>query len=195
MAADQPGNDSVDLSTKSLRALAHPMRVQIVQMLTADGPSTSARLAERLGVRSGSTSWHLTKLAEGGLVAEIPDRGTRRERWWQAVGSGWSIDAASYLAAPETRGDAATVLHTVMRQHLQRGEQFLGEEWPEDWRRAWILESCPPMRLTPEGLAELGHRLRAVVRDVTEQHATAGSDAETVLLQIQGFPVREDPES
>ena len=50
---------------------------------TARRPRTA--LAEKLGTNTGATSYHLRQLAEVGLVAEDPDRGTSRQRWWQAA--------------------------------------------------------------------------------------------------------------
>lgn len=46
------------LDAKGLRALAHPVRVQLVGLLRKYGPSTATRLAERLGVSSGTASYH-----------------------------------------------------------------------------------------------------------------------------------------
>jgi DNA-binding transcriptional ArsR family regulator len=60
------------LDSRGLRGLAHPMRVQILDLLDLDGPATATMLADSLGVRSGSTSWHLLKLAEVGLIVEVP---------------------------------------------------------------------------------------------------------------------------
>jgi DNA-binding transcriptional ArsR family regulator len=184
---------SKELDLRSLRALAHPLRVEILQVLSSDGPSTSTRLAARIGVRSGSTSWHLTKLAEAGLVVEDPERGTLRERWWQAASPGWWMDAAAYLGDEGTNVEATLVLSSVIRQHLRRAEQFLGEDWPEEWRRAWILETALPMRLTPQRLTELGKRLRSVLRDFSAYSNEV--DAETVLVQVHGFPVHRGPAS
>ncbi|SDS07343.1 Helix-turn-helix domain-containing protein [Actinopolymorpha singaporensis] len=187
MSKPSSAAQSRELDLRSLRALAHPLRVEILQTLSTDGPSTSARLAARIGVRSGSTSWHLAKLAEAGLVVEDPERGTLRERWWQAASPGWWMDAATYLGDEQTNVEATLVLGSVIRQHLRRAEQFLGEEWPEEWRRAWILETSLPLRLTPRGLTELGERLRGVLGEFTARPDDEG--AETVLVQIHGFPV------
>lgn len=68
-----------------LRALAHPLRGRLLGLLRLDGPSTASRLAERVGESSGATSYHLRQLAAYGMVTEAADRGTGRERWWQAA--------------------------------------------------------------------------------------------------------------
>ncbi|RZQ61343.1 helix-turn-helix domain-containing protein [Amycolatopsis suaedae] len=69
----------------TLRALRHPLRRQLLRLLHRDGPATATDLAKALGENTGATSYHLRQLAEHGLVAEDPERGRGRERWWQAV--------------------------------------------------------------------------------------------------------------
>ncbi len=71
------------LDSSALRALAHPLRVKIYDILSQYGPQTASSLAERLGESSGSTSYHLRALAKHDLIREAPDRGTGRERWWE----------------------------------------------------------------------------------------------------------------
>ena len=69
------------LDARSLRGLAHPLRVRMLWMLETDGPATATILADRLGERTGTTSWHLRELASCGFVEEVSDRGNKRERW------------------------------------------------------------------------------------------------------------------
>ncbi len=185
------GQQPHQLDPGSLRALANPVRVQILSLLTVEGPATSAGLAHRLQVRSGSTSWHLSKLAEHGLIEEIPERGTRRERWWQATAPGWSVDAASYLGDPQTSHEAVVLLAAAISEQFRRAQQFLAEDWDTRWRRSWMLESSTPLRLDPDRLAALRDELRTVLARYAEQPCTA-PDTETVLVQLQGFPVRTE---
>src|SRR5215207_79528 len=76
---------TVVLDVKGLRALAHPVRVELVGLLRQYGPSTATRLAERLGVNSGTASYHLRQLGAAGFVEEDAERGNARERWWRSV--------------------------------------------------------------------------------------------------------------
>ena len=126
------------LDSRGLRGLAHPMRVQILDLLDLDGPATATMLADSLGVRSGSTSWHLLKLAEVGLIVEVPQPRGRRGRWWCSSGP-WGIDHADCEDDGELADASSVVLGAVVSQHLLRATQFLNEDWPERWRRAWIL--------------------------------------------------------
>src|SRR4051812_24448381 len=113
------------LDPGSLRAVAHPVRVQILSRLPVDGPPTSAALPRRLKERSRPTSWHLAKLAEHGLIEEVPERGTLRERWWRATAPGWSVDAAGYLGDPQTSREAMALLAAAMSEQFRRAQQFL----------------------------------------------------------------------
>ena len=61
--------DSVRLTADNLKALAHPLRVQILGLLRTYGPATATGLAARLGLTSGALSYHLRQLRDGGLVS------------------------------------------------------------------------------------------------------------------------------
>ena len=71
------------LDAGALRALAHPLRVEIYDILSQYGPQTASSLAARLGESSGSTSYHLRALAKHDLIREAEGRGSGRERWWE----------------------------------------------------------------------------------------------------------------
>src|SRR5579863_2837206 len=77
-AAARAQRRAVNLDAKGLRALAHPVRVQLVDLLRRHGPSTATQLAERTGLTSGATSYHLRQLAASGFIVEDPDRGNAR---------------------------------------------------------------------------------------------------------------------
>lgn len=179
-----------------LRGLAHPTRIQILNLLEVDGPATATGLADRLGLRSGSTSWHLSKLAEHGLVEEVPDRGNRRERWWKSVRDGWTLspDVASAVAAntdPELADATQLVLTTVMQEHLARVQRFLVQDgWAENWLQSFILTTHQGLRLEPEQLAALRDDLWSVLERYAGQ--PSGSDrARRVSFQMQAVPLAE----
>jgi DNA-binding transcriptional ArsR family regulator len=70
------------MSAAELRALAHPLRLQLLQVLREEGPATASQLGRRLGESSGATSYHLRALHRAGMVEEAEQR-NGRERWWQ----------------------------------------------------------------------------------------------------------------
>ena len=83
------------LAAPALRALAHPLRIRILDELSAYGPLTATGLGERLGESSGSMSYHLRQLEKHDLVREVQGRGTARERWWERRPGG--------IATPDAR--------------------------------------------------------------------------------------------
>src|SRR5215471_4711390 len=71
-----------EVTAAQLRGLAHPLRLQLLHVLRAEGPATATQLARRLGESSGATSYHLRALHRAGMVEEAEQR-NGRERWWQ----------------------------------------------------------------------------------------------------------------
>ncbi len=67
------------------KALANPVRRDILSYLGEHGEANSTSVAKALGESTGTTSYHLRKLADLDLIAEIEERSTGRERWWKAL--------------------------------------------------------------------------------------------------------------
>src|ERR1700712_5859125 len=85
------GHGERDLDLVALKALAHPLRVEIFGVLSTYGPFTASGLAERLGESSGATSYHLRQLAKHGIIVEVEGKGSARERWWRMAPGGVTI--------------------------------------------------------------------------------------------------------
>jgi DNA-binding transcriptional ArsR family regulator len=68
---------------RTLRALAHPARLAILDALAAGQTGTATQFAQVVGLSPSATSYHLRALAKYGLVEEAPSRGDARERVWQ----------------------------------------------------------------------------------------------------------------
>ena len=66
------------------KALANPVRRDILSYLGKHGEANSTSVAKALGESTGTTSYHLRKLADLELIEEIEDRGDGRERWWKS---------------------------------------------------------------------------------------------------------------
>ena len=67
--------------------------MQILDTLSIYGQFTASGLAERLGESSGATSYHLRQLERHGFVREVEGKGTGRERWWERVPGGITLNA------------------------------------------------------------------------------------------------------
>lgn len=149
---------------KSLHGLAHPLRVQLLDELSAYGPSTASALAERLGESSGSTSYHLRQLAKHGFVIEDTDRGNGRERWWKRIPQSIELSVADD-AGPAERAANDLVMSEYFRNRAGRLQKFLGSaknELSPHWLDASRLLTSN-MRLTAEQAIALHDELDEVV--------------------------------
>ena len=79
----------IELDAQGMRALAHPVRLAILERLQRHGPSTATALAPEVGASPSVTSWHLRHLARHALVRDSDHPGTGRERWWEASARGF----------------------------------------------------------------------------------------------------------
>ncbi|WP_035802947.1 winged helix-turn-helix domain-containing protein [Kitasatospora mediocidica] len=188
-----PGSepDAIVLDAKGLRALAHPVRVQLVGLLRRHGPSTATLLAERMGLNSGATSYHLRQLGAAGFVAEDTERGNARERWWRAV---HAMTSLSDIELVEQEPEAALAyLQSVTAVYTMRTQRALGEfqTMPRPWREVFDMSDWA-LLLTPEEAGALGEELHALVsryrRDNAEGAAQAPAGAERVELITHLLP-------
>jgi DNA-binding transcriptional ArsR family regulator len=68
---------------KAIRALAHPVRLDLLELLVAIGPATAAECGRILQLPQANCSFHLRQLAKYGFVTEAEPGPDRRERRYQ----------------------------------------------------------------------------------------------------------------
>src|SRR5690606_6701644 len=56
--------------SQALRALAHPLRIRLLEELAIGGELTATQAAERVDESPANCSWHLRQLARYGFVEE-----------------------------------------------------------------------------------------------------------------------------
>ncbi|WP_037805241.1 ArsR/SmtB family transcription factor [Streptomyces sp. NRRL F-2305] len=179
-----------------MRALAHPVRVQLVGLLRKYGPSTATRLAERLGVNSGTASYHLRQLGAAGFVEEDTERGNARERWWRSIHQMTELNDRE-LADREPEA-ALTYLQSVAATYTLRTQQTLNElqTMPRAWHSTFDMSDWA-LRLTPEEAVALRQELRAVIaryrKDTPEAAASAPKGSERVGVITHILPELDTP--
>jgi predicted ArsR family transcriptional regulator len=123
---------------RTLRAMAHPLRIAIVEQLTVHGPMTATEVGDRLDESPANCSWHLRKLAEHGFVEEAAG-GTGRQRPWQIthLGMSWGDEEDGPLGADmQLAGRALT--EVLVGRELDRllESQVRAPDEPAEWRKA-----------------------------------------------------------
>ncbi|MGH3681105.1 MAG: winged helix-turn-helix domain-containing protein [Natronosporangium sp.] len=69
---------------RALRAMAHPVRLRIMEELARAGQATATELSEWIGESAANCSWHLRQLAQYGFIEEAGG-GTGRQRPWKVI--------------------------------------------------------------------------------------------------------------
>jgi DNA-binding transcriptional ArsR family regulator len=180
------------IDARSLRALAHPLRMRILELLSLDGPFTSTGLAKRLGENTGTVSWHLRHLAEHAFIEEDTERGTKRERWWRAVDQSTELDRYGLGNDPETQGAASVYLNEVVQELFSGVVTYLHDTWGEEWRGVGRLSRNTKLRLTPAQLAALNADLDEVIaRHTPPPEAPPEPGSLPVVVQYQAFPRKQ----
>ncbi|MET0735961.1 MAG: helix-turn-helix domain-containing protein [Microbacterium sp.] len=190
--AEARHNEDRILDAGALRALAHPLRVRIYDILSQYGPQTASSLAERLGESSGSTSYHLRALAKHDLIRENPDRGTGRERWWERPVGGVSFANPDAMATPAGRAATQLVMNEFLRnrndQLLHFVNRGIGRE-EEAWQDGTLI-STATTRLTPAQSKELTLKIMALIDDAVDTHRNqTGENVRPVSIRADIFPL------
>ncbi|MEU8923263.1 helix-turn-helix domain-containing protein [Kitasatospora sp. NPDC048545] len=177
----------VAITAKGMRAMAHPVRMQLVGLLRKHGPSTATRLAAQLGLNSGATSYHLRQLAAAGFVEEDHERGNARERWWRSAHrlTVWTGDDM----ADEDPDTAVGFLRSVLAAHTLTGQRTLDafETMPREWRRVTDLSDLI-LQLTPAEAEQLTGELSEVIgryrRTDPDGPVPAGTEQVSVIVHV-----------
>jgi len=140
-----------------MRALAHPLRVALLEAIGRDGEITATRAAELLGESPGNMSWHLQTLAKYGFVEETGE-GRGRSRPWRRT-SYFETD----MADPETAAAGEALERTVVDRALSRIREWWSRRltYPVKWRRAAFMTDTIRY-LTPAELTAMMQEIVAI---------------------------------
>ena len=166
---------------RALTAVAHPVRMAIIELLSVEGPMTATALAERLDESPANCSWHLRKLAEHDFIEEAAG-GTGRQRPWQMrhIGMSWAED-------DDATHDELRAGQALSRMLLERWvDRFLVASEREEsaaWRDSGTLTQHVAW-LTPAELAEVTGRLQEVAATYDDRLATGERPEGSRLCEI-----------
>ncbi|WP_406447332.1 helix-turn-helix domain-containing protein [Streptomyces sp. NBC_00876] len=123
---------------QAMRALAHPVRLAILERLRRHGPATATQLAPDVGATPSVTSWHLRHLASFGLVRDAEPGPDRRQRRWEAVAHGFRFEAPEDPDDEEGRSAARVLSREMFLRSGDLPNRWAAEVEPElepVWRR------------------------------------------------------------
>lgn len=160
MKKNSPADNNRLTDPRALRALAHPMRLELMRLLRTYGPLTATTASELTGESAGTCSFHFRQLAKWSLVEET-EGGKGRERPWRATSplTTWSSgdDTEAQEATHLLNGVLAERYFTNLLAWYDRQDR----EAPE-WQTASQTGDVV-LCLTPDELANLAKDIRTVL--------------------------------
>ncbi len=163
---------------EQLKALGHPLRVRVLEMLGGEGEQdwqlTNRELAQRLGVDPGHLHFHVRMLLKAGLIELADGGGGGREKPYRSVAKVFRV-APELLAAGGAKDLQAAMIDQVQRAHtLYSAEgRFRGAQ----------LE----LKLSIDRALELMSAFLAAARDLEDD-----SSAQIVLTMFAHPPAQQD---
>ena len=88
-APDARPGEHITSDPTRIRALAHPIRLELLDHLDDDGPATATECAAAIGESVASCSYHLRILAKNGFIEQVDRAG--REKPWKSVSNSRSL--------------------------------------------------------------------------------------------------------
>jgi Helix-turn-helix domain len=151
----------------ALRALAHPLRWKLIDLLGSELSATATRCAEVLGESVASCGYHLGILAKYGYIELVPDQPGREKPWRLARLeqdlSSEGLDESGALAAQAATEvfldhELARIKDRLRRQDLEAAE----------WRDACHLLGASTW-VTAGELREIKDQLLEIARRYTDR--------------------------
>ncbi|MEV3930124.1 MULTISPECIES: helix-turn-helix transcriptional regulator [unclassified Streptomyces] len=176
---------------QAMRALAHPVRLAILDRLHRHGPATATDLAPDVGATPSVTSWHLRHLAGFGLVRDSEPGPDRRRRRWEAVARGFRFETPLDPADEEGRSAARVLSRQMFQRTADLPARWAAEVEPTldpAWSRAAGLADTRVV-VSPEELAAIEDGIERVLAPyVTRDPAERPADGRGVRLLRYALP-------
>ncbi len=174
-----------------MRALTHPLRLALIELLWREGTINATQAASELRESQASCSFHLRQLAKFGFVQAV--EGVRgRARPWQLSRRGMRV--ANVQDDPRAAIAWAGLERLLNDRQLDRYRAWLEgrSAYSREWREA-AYHSHSVAWLTPEELAvvteEIGELLTRVFPERRDDPTARPADAVPVELLSIGYPI------
>lgn len=196
MSEPRPSHRHVDLDAAQVVTLAHPLRSRLLSALRSGGPATATTLALRLTTNTGTTSYHLRKLAEVGLVEDDLEHGDGRDRWWRAAQDEHSYRTQDFADDPDASAAADWLYSHYLGQYTRQAQDWVESrsQWPTSWQSASTMSDYR-LVLTPDALTAMNAELDAVVGRYRDTADPGLPGAERVTVLLHDFPVRGEQQT
>ncbi|WP_199700675.1 ArsR/SmtB family transcription factor [Jiangella rhizosphaerae] len=158
---------------QSMRALAHPLRLQLMDLLGLEPELTATECAERTGESVASCSFHLRMLAKYGYVEPGEPRG--REKPWRLASRSRTVGPD--VENPESVREASAFARVIVEREADRLLRTLGRaaELGPDWLQSMVINTSG-FWMTRDELTEMIARLGEFHDELSQRFADRRDD-------------------
>jgi DNA-binding transcriptional ArsR family regulator len=176
---------------RAMRALAHPLRIALLEALAHAGTLTATQASEVLGESPANCAFHLRTLAKYGYVEEAGG-GRGRERPWQRVKEGLEITSRQDdpLVAKTADELGLFMLDTVMGR--ARAAIARRASWPQEWQHTGLGQTHSLLYLTPQEASRLRDQVRSLLTqyyDRTDDPGLRPPGAHPLEIVLLSYPL------
>jgi hypothetical protein len=151
-----------------LRALAHPLRWKLFDIVFREDTATATRCAELTGESVASCSYHLNILGKYGYIEQVPGAG--KEKPWRSIDSRQNLSAPGPELEDQLAAEAATEAFVEHEFGRLRAWQQRRDAEPADWRSATGLGGST-MWVTAEELQQIHDEVWPILSRYSERSA------------------------
>lgn len=177
----QHGDDQPAPGTRQirLRALAHPLRWRLLDLIAIEGSATATRCAEVTGESVASCSYHLGILRKYGYLEPVPDVPGREKPWRTTTQllEDMAEFAETRARAEESDGaadEAAAVAFIELQADLMKARLRHVSQQPAEWTAASVM-GASLMYVTAAELTQVKEDLVAVLSRFADRAADPSS--------------------
>jgi hypothetical protein len=146
---------------KALRALAHPLRMRLLELIGREGTATATQCAQTCGESVANCSYHLNILAKYDYI-EQAEGGQGREKPWRVVheGHSWAEVGPDNETTAAAQAASQAFLEFAFDQTRERFRNSSDE--PYEWQEATGADDSSEY-LTAEEAAAARDEIRAIM--------------------------------
>lgn len=170
--------------TALYQTLTNPVRRRIMQYIGHYREANSTSVAKALGESTGTTSYHLRKLAEQHLIEEIPERSAGRERWWRLL----PVDHRVAAPGDRTPEEQSALLQLRAQELSADIELALKAEYEFSGPDGWAQGSRASSYMTRQELLAFFDEYMGLVRKYGHRQADAPEGARLVAMRFFALP-------
>lgn len=173
-----------------IAALAHPVRIQLIGYLMANGARTATECAAVADATPSACSYHLRHLERFGLVERDDTAvGDGRERRWRPTATGFSFGGRPSTDKPGMAAARHAQVAASVDESARLAHRFVvnSDSLPAEWRDAAGFATYG-LLVTPTELVDVMAKVDALIHPYIGLTRTdAPNDAVAVHVSVQAF--------